>query len=85
MRIEKSHHAFKMLVRLVWLIREIYRRGLRGDIFVMVSHDLNLATVNAERPLPRNRGIIAGIERRGKMVNLQTLEETYGVIGLCPS
>ena len=50
--------------------------GLRWDTFVMVSHGLNLAAMNADRLLLRNRGIIAGIEPLGKMLNLQTLEET---------
>ena len=51
----------------------------------MVSHGLNLAAMNEDRLLLRNRGTIAGIGRPGEMLNLQTLAETYGVIGLYTS
>lgn len=77
-----------MLVRLVRLIGKLCRllgADYEGDTFVMVSHGLNPAAMNADNLLLRNGGIIAGIGRPGKMLKLQTLEETYGVIGLWPS
>ncbi|MGA2401636.1 MAG: ABC transporter ATP-binding protein [Syntrophobacteraceae bacterium] len=53
-------------------------RNEEGVTIVMVLHDLNLAAMYADRLLLLNQGIIVSIGHPSNVLNLQTLEETYG-------
>lgn len=47
---------------------------------VMVSHDVNLASMYGDRLLLLKDGKIAGIGRPGEVIDFETLEKTYGCI-----
>jgi iron complex transport system ATP-binding protein len=55
-------------------------RSLDGTTIVMVSHDLNLAAMYADRLLLLKEGKIMSLGAPGEVLNYETLERTYGCV-----
>lgn len=71
-----SHLDLKHQVEIMELLK---RLNVSGLTVILVSHDLNLASLYCSRILLLNRGRIEAIDRPGKIVSREWLAQVYGI------
>jgi len=65
-------------VRIMDLMERLRRE--QGITVIMVSHDLNLAAMYADRLLLMNQGSVVRLGDPGEVLTFETLEQTYGCV-----